>query len=86
MKSRNKKLPGKRDLRFLNENRTVACNPRDREAAHRTEVESIANENPLFVTCKKMLGSHKKNRNLKIKMMVIVSQLNHGQLITIGSP
>ena len=31
----------------------VACNPRDREAAHRAEVEGIATENSQAVTCKK---------------------------------
>ena len=31
----------------------VACNPRDREAAHRAEMEGIAIENPNVVTCKK---------------------------------
>ena len=31
----------------------VACNPRDREAAHRAEVEGIATHNPQAVTCKK---------------------------------
>lgn len=35
----------KRDLHFLNANGMVACNPRDREAAHRAEVEHIATEN-----------------------------------------
>ncbi len=31
----------------------VACNPRDREAAHRAQVEGIATDNPQAVTCKK---------------------------------
>jgi len=31
----------------------VACNPRDREAAHRAGVEGIATGNPQAVTCKK---------------------------------
>lgn len=43
----------KQDLHFLNENGMVACNPRDREAAHRAEVEGIATENVQTVTCKK---------------------------------
>ena len=30
------------DMHFLDENGMVACNPRDREAAHRAEVEGIA--------------------------------------------
>ena len=33
----------------------VLCNPRDREAAHRAEVEGIATENLDAVTCKKCL-------------------------------
>jgi hypothetical protein len=41
-----------RDLHFLNEDGKVACNPRDREAAHRAEVEDIATGNPRAVTCK----------------------------------
>ena len=53
LKSRNQKRPGKRDLHFLNDNGMVACNPHDREAAHRAEVEGIATENPKVVTCKK---------------------------------
>jgi hypothetical protein len=43
----------KQDLHFLNENGMVACNPSDREAAHRAEVEGIATENVQSVTCKK---------------------------------
>lgn len=43
----------KRDLHYLNEDGMVACNPRDREAAHRAEVEGIATENAKLVTCKK---------------------------------
>lgn len=31
----------------------VACNPRDREAAHRAEVEGIATEDPSAVTCRR---------------------------------
>jgi hypothetical protein len=47
------KDPRKRDLHYLNEDGMVACNPRDREAAHRAEVEGIATENPTAVTCRK---------------------------------
>ncbi|MBN1996668.1 hypothetical protein JW935_03880 [candidate division KSB1 bacterium] len=53
MKSKNQKRPGKRILHFLNEDGMVACNPRDREAAHRAQVEGIATENVNAVTCKK---------------------------------
>jgi hypothetical protein len=45
----------KRDLHALNEDGMVLCNPRDREAAHRAEVEGIATEDRTLVTCKKCL-------------------------------
>ena len=44
--------PG-RDRHFLNADGMVACNPRDREAAHRAEVEGIATTDPDGVTCRK---------------------------------
>ncbi len=54
----------KRDLHFLNDNGMVACNPRDREAAHRAEVEGIATDDLKSVTCKKCLRLvRKKSRN-----------------------
>ncbi len=53
MKSRSQKRQGKQDLHFLNNDGKVACNPRDREAAHRAEVNGIATANPKAVTCKK---------------------------------
>ncbi|QDU21894.1 hypothetical protein [Urbifossiella limnaea] len=31
----------------------VLCNPRDREAAHRAEMEDIATDDPAAVTCLK---------------------------------
>jgi hypothetical protein len=40
-------------MHFLNEDGMVACNPRDREAAHRAEVEGIATERAASVTCRK---------------------------------
>ena len=43
----------KRDLHYLTEDGMVACNPRDREAAHRAETEGIATEVREAVTCKK---------------------------------
>ena len=45
----------KRDLHALNEDGMVLCNPRDREAAHRAEMEGIATEDATAVTCKKCL-------------------------------
>ena len=53
MLSRSQKRQGKQDLHFLNSDGMVACNPRDREAAHRAEVEGIATEDEKAVTCKK---------------------------------
>jgi len=43
----------KQDIHFFNDDGMVACNPRDREAAHRGEVEGIATDDPEAVTCKK---------------------------------
>jgi hypothetical protein len=51
-----------RDLHFLNEDGMVACNPRDREAAHRAEVEGIATDDARDVTCKKCLDLMGKAR------------------------
>ena len=43
----------KREMHFLTEYGMVACNPRDREAAHRADTEGIATEDREAVTCKK---------------------------------
>ena len=43
----------KRDQHALDENGMVLCNPRDREAAHRAEMEGIATEDRAAVTCRK---------------------------------
>ncbi len=40
-------------LHYLSEDGVVACNPRDREAAHRAEVEGFATRNARAVTYKK---------------------------------
>jgi hypothetical protein len=45
----------KRDMHALDEDGMVLCNPRDREAAHRAEVEGIATDNPSLVTCRQCL-------------------------------
>ena len=45
----------KRDLHALNEDGMVLCNPRDKEAAHRAEMEGIATEDRTAVTCRKCL-------------------------------
>lgn len=44
-----------RDRHALDENGMVLCNPRDREAAHRAEMEGIATEDTRAVTCRKCL-------------------------------
>jgi hypothetical protein len=46
----------KRDLHALDEDGMVLCNPRDKEAAHRAEMEGIATEDPTAVTCPKCLS------------------------------
>lgn len=43
----------KRYLHALDEHGMVMCNPLDREAAHRAEVEGIATADPATVTCRK---------------------------------
>jgi hypothetical protein len=43
----------RQDLHFLDEDGMVACNPRDREAAHRAGMEDIATQNRQAVTCRK---------------------------------
>jgi hypothetical protein len=45
----------KRDLHALNTEGMVLCNPRDKEAAHRAEMEGIATDNHEAVTCRKCL-------------------------------
>ena len=45
----------KRDLHALDEDGMVLCNPRDREAAHRAEMEGIATEDRSAVTCRNCL-------------------------------
>ena len=54
-----------RDLHFLTADARVACNPRDREAAHCAHVEGIATENPQAVTCKKCLVVMRKAEKLR---------------------
>jgi hypothetical protein len=45
----------RRDLHALNEDGMVLCNTRDREAAHRAEMEGIATDDHAAVTCRKCL-------------------------------
>ena len=46
----------KRDLHALNDDGMVMCNPRDKEAAHRAEMEGIATSDRTAVTCRKCLS------------------------------
>ncbi len=46
----------KRDLHALDAEGMVLCNPRDKEAAHRAQVEGIATEDRSAVTCRKCLS------------------------------
>jgi hypothetical protein len=46
----------KRDLHALSEDGMVLCNPRDKEAAHRAEMEGIATDDRAAVTCRKCLS------------------------------
>jgi hypothetical protein len=46
----------KRDLHALNQEGMVLCNPRDKEAAHRAEMEGIATEDQSAVTCRNCLA------------------------------
>jgi hypothetical protein len=45
----------RRDLHALDESGVVLCNPRDKEAAHRAEVQGIATADHEAVTCRKCL-------------------------------
>jgi len=45
----------RRDKHALDEHGMVLCNPRDREAAHRAEMEGIATHDAAAVTCRKCL-------------------------------
>jgi hypothetical protein len=56
----------KRDLHGLNEDGMILCNPRDKEAAHRAEMEGIATDDRAAVTCRKceaLLYKRDKTRN-----------------------
>jgi hypothetical protein len=53
----------KRDIHALDEDGMVLCNPRDREAAHRAEVEGIATDDAALVTCRKCLERRREERD-----------------------
>ena len=46
----------KRDMHALNDDGMVLCNPRDKEAAHRAQMEGIATDDCAAVTCRKCLS------------------------------
>jgi hypothetical protein len=46
----------RRDLHALDADGMLVCNPRDKEAAHRAEVEGIATDQVAAVTCGKCLA------------------------------
>ena len=46
----------KRDLHALDAEGMVLCNPRDKEAAHRAQMEGIATGDRSAVTCRKCLS------------------------------
>lgn len=50
----------KRHLHALNPDGMLVCNPRDREAAHRAQVEGIATDQLDSVTCPKCRKRLKK--------------------------
>jgi hypothetical protein len=50
----------KRDLHALDKDGMVLCNPRDKEAAHRAQMEGIASDDRQAVTCRKCLSLLRK--------------------------
>jgi hypothetical protein len=46
----------KREMHALDDDGMVLCNPRDKEAAHRAEMEGIATHDRAAVTCRKCQG------------------------------
>ena len=56
----------KRDLHALNEEGMVMCNPRDKEAALRSQTEGIASYDWKTVTCSKCLTLvYRHNKSVK---------------------
>jgi hypothetical protein len=62
----------KRDLHAFDEHGMVLCNPRDKEAAHRAEMEGIATYDATVVTCQKCVTllhqQQRDRRDLKNSM------------------
>jgi hypothetical protein len=58
-----RKVIGGRDIHLLDEDGMVACNPRDREAAHRAEMDDIATTTDrATVTCKRCCATIERTR------------------------
>lgn len=55
-----------REFHFLNADGMVACNPRDREAAHRAQMQGIATADPHVVTCRKCRDFMRKTETFRI--------------------
>jgi hypothetical protein len=55
MRRQNKSTNHGKDMHFLNDEGMVACNPRDKEAAHRAQDDGIATDNIGSVTCRKCI-------------------------------
>jgi hypothetical protein len=66
MKTKHRRDRRKRVIHYLTEDGLVACNPRDREAAHRAEFEHIATVDPQAVTCKKCLAAMRRSSTRRI--------------------
>ncbi len=46
----------KRDVHALDDDGMLLCNPRDKEAPHRAQMEGIATDDRAAVTCRKCLA------------------------------
>lgn len=57
----------KRDLHALDGEGMVLCNPRDKEAAHRAQIEGIATDDRKAVTCRKCLVLMHKLRQAEME-------------------
>lgn len=68
----------KREPHALDADGNVLCNPRDREAAHRSEMEGIATENLAAVTCKNCLALlHKPKKRIENRQRRMESSALH---------
>lgn len=59
----------RRDVHAVDDDGMIACNPRDREAAHRAEVAGIlTSSDPRHVTCSKCLGALPERRQRGVRL------------------